>query len=171
MIRSYLAIVTVFVFVPVQAADPVPAEVDPWEGKPRSEIVQLLGEPAKSKNDRYGRETLTYKFFRIDPNARLGPEVMLLQVPGIGLVGRVDEAVAAGPSTFEPPTIDEQGRPSGGGVPAGTDSASSSYDPKTGEVTRSGLGTENPPVKGKVKVRFVLDAGGRVEEWSVSGKK
>lgn len=154
----------------IPAADPAAPEPDPWNGKPRAEIVRLLGEPAKAKKDRDGRETLTYTFYRMAPDAPPHPDALLLVVPGVGLVARVDRGRAPDPMAMEPPQYDKEGRAAGGGL-SQTSSASTSYDPKTGEVSHSSTGPDNPLVGGKVKVRFVLAADGRVETWSVSGKE
>jgi len=153
----------------VRAADPKAPEADPWEGKPRAEIIRLLGEPSKAKKGADGRETLTYTFYRIAPDAPPHPDALLLHVPGVGLVARVDRGGAPDPLTLEPPQYDDQGRAAGGGLTR-TSSASTSYDPKTGEVSHKSTGPDNPLVAGKVKLRFVLDAGGLVTDWSAPGK-
>ena len=150
-------------------ADPPAPQTDPWKGQPRAEIIRLLGEPDKVKKGSGGSETLTYTFYRIAPDAPPHPDALLLNVPGVGLVARIDRSAAPDPLTVDPPQYDEQGRPAGGGVTR-TSSTSTSYDPKTGEVSHSSSGPDNPLVAGKVKVRFTLDAGGRVTDWSASGK-
>jgi hypothetical protein len=71
--------------------------------------------------------------------------------------------------TIEPSGYGEDGRPVGGGLTEST-STSASYDPKTGELTRSSTAQENPRLSGKVKLRLTLAANGRVESWSVSEK-
>lgn len=145
---------------------------DPWKGKSRPEIVQLLGEPDKAKTDRDGIETLTYKFFRVDPDAPPGPAAILIHVPGVGLVARVDKKLTrdADPMYIDPTVLDEQGRRTSGGA-SPSQSASTSYDPKSGEMTRTWDGQEHPVVKGKATVKFVLDSDGRIVEWSAAGKK
>ena len=148
----------------VPAADPNVLEIDPWNGKPRSEVVKLLGEPTKTKTARDGRETLTYAFDRIAPDAPPHPEVMLLHVPGIGVVARIlrgrtpSELLGMGL-----PVYDETGRADGGrGLtqPTGTSTSRNSTSSQ-----------EMPRLLGKVKLRLVLDGDGRVESWSVSGNK
>ena len=146
-----------------------PAEADPWNGKPRSEIVKLLGEPDRTKAGRDGCETITYTLYRIGADAPPHPAALLVHLPGVGLVARVDKPHDAGSMTVEPPVYDEQGRPAGGGLGT-THSASSSYDPKTGTLTRTSSEGDNPQVTRKVKVRFVLDPSGRVVDWSAPGK-
>jgi len=154
----------------VPTADPGAPETDPWNGKPRAEVVQLLGEPDKAKTSRDARETLTYTFDRIAPDAPLHPEVMLLHVPGIGVVARVDRSRAPDTLELEPPQYDSEGRAVGGGLTQ-TTKASTSYDPKTGKLTPSSVPLERPRVLGKVKLRLALTPDGRVESWSVSGKE
>ena len=154
----------------VRAADPAAPESDPWNGKPRAEVVRLLGEPDKAKVARDGRETLTYAFERLAPDAPPHPEVMLLHVPGIGIVARVDRSRSAETLEIEPPAYDEAGRAVGGGLTR-TTKASSSYDPKSGELTESPELLDKPRVTGKVKLRLSLAPDGRVESWSASGKE
>jgi len=148
------------------------ADPDPWTGKSRPEIVQLLGEPDKTKAARDGVETLTYKFYRVDPDAPPGPAALLIHVPGVGLVARVNKDMTrdAAPMYIDPTVLDEQGRRTSGGA-SPSQSASTSYDPKSGEMTKTWDGLDNPVVKGKATVKFVLDTDGRVIEWSASGKK
>jgi hypothetical protein len=152
--------------------EPEATELDPWIGKSRAEIVHLLGEPDKAKTDRNGVETLTYKFVRVDPDAPPGPAARILHVPGVGLVARIDKAMtrSADPMQIEPTVLDEQGRQTSGGTTPGR-SASTSYDPKTGKTTKDWDGLDNPVVKGKATVKFVLDAEERVVQWSAPGKK
>lgn len=154
---------------PAHAGDS-PAGEDPWHGKPRSEIVKLLGEPDKAKPVRGGGETLAYTLYRIAPDAPPHPQALLIEVPGVGVVARIDRSLGAERMTIEPPMYDEQGRPVGGGLTS-TRGASTSYDLDEGKLSRSSTQDDKPLVAGKVKVRFVLDASGQVVDWSVSGKK
>ena len=145
------------------AGDSDTLEIDPWNGKPRSEVVKLLGEPTKTKSARDGRETLTYTFHRIAPDAPPHPEVMLLQVPGIGLVARIlrgggDHSLLG----MEVPAYDEHGR---------TDGGSGLTQPTRKSTSVSTSSEEMPRMLGKVKLRLVLDGDGRVESWSVSGNE
>jgi hypothetical protein len=167
-----LAAATVLAGAGALGGEPESTDPDPWTGKPRPEIVRLLGEPDKAKTDRDGVETLTYKFFRVDPDAPPGPAALLIHVPGVGLVSRVDKKLTrdADPMYVEPTVLDEQGRRTGGGATP-SQSASTSYDPKSGETTKTWDGHDNPVVKGKATVKFVLDTDGRVVDWSASGKK
>jgi hypothetical protein len=136
---------------------------------PRAEVVKLLGEPDKTKTSRDGRETLTYTFDRIAPDAPPHPEVMLMHVPGIGVVARIDRSRSSSTLELAPPEYDKGGRPAGGGLTQST-KTSTSYDPKTGKVTESSGAVEKPQVRGKVKLRLVLAPNGPVESWSASGK-
>jgi hypothetical protein len=167
-----LAVLAILATAGTPGAEPESIEPDPWVGKLRPEIVQLLGEPDKSKTDRDGVETLTYKFFRVDPDAPPGPAALLIYVPGVGLVARVDKKLTrdADPMQIDPTEFDQQGRRTSGGATPSR-SASTSYDPESGEVTKTWEGLDNPVVKGKATVKFFLDKDGRVAEWSASGKK
>jgi len=162
-------------FLTVNSAEGAESETaapDPWTGKARAEIVQLLGEPDKAKTDGDGVETLTYKFFRVDSNAPTAPAAQLIHVPGVGLVARVDKALTRGadPMQIEPTVLDEQGRQTSGGT-SPTRSASASYAPDSRETTRSWDGPDNPVVKGKATVKFVLDTDGHVAKWTAPGRK
>jgi hypothetical protein len=158
------------------AAEPETTDPDAWTGKSRPEIVQLLGEPDKTKTDREGVETLTYKFYRVDPDAPPGPAALLIHVPGVGLVARVDKDLTrdADPMQINPTVLDEQGRRVSGGA-SPSRSASSTWDKQHkiggGETTQPWEGPDNPAIKGKATVKFVLDTDGRVVEWSAPGKK
>ena len=149
----------------VPAADPDVLEIDPWNGKPRSEVVKLLGEPTKTKAAHDGRETLTFTFDRIAPDAPSHPEVMLLHVPGIGVVARILRG-RGDPNLLgmEVPAYDERGRADGGTGLTQPTRKSTSVQPKAGDQ-------EMPRRLGKVKLRLVLDMDGRVESWSVSGNE
>lgn len=142
---------------------------DPWNGKSRTEVIQALGEPAKVKRASDGSETLTYTFRRVAPDAPPHPDALLLHVPGVGLVAKIGKGGSADALSVEPPLYDEQGRPAGGGLTR-TTSAGTSYDLETGEVKHTG-DSDNPEVRGKVKVRFELDARGVVRDWSFTGGK
>jgi len=74
------------------------------------------------------------------------------------------------PMSIEPIGFDNEGRPTGGRVPPGT-TASTSYDTDTGEKRRAWSEPDNPPVRGKVTVRFDLDANGVVTHWTAPGRK
>jgi len=167
-----LAAATILVGAGALGGEAESTEPDPWTGKSRPEIVQLLGEPDKAKTDRDGVETLTYKFFRVDPDAPPGPAAVLIHVPGVGLVARVDKKLTrdADPMYIDPAEFDEQGRRTSGGA-SPSQSASTSYDPKSGEMTKTWDGHDNPVVKGKATVKFVVASDGRVIEWSASGKR
>jgi hypothetical protein len=142
-------------------------ETDPWTGKSRSEVIQLLGKPDKTKKSGNGTETLVYKLYRVDPDVPPSPAALLLHVPGVGLVARVDKRLtrAADPMQIEPTELDEQGRRVGGGTTPSR-SASTSYNPETGKVEKDWDGPDNPPVKGKLSLKFFLDAAGRVTKWT-----
>ena len=147
------------------AAEPEAPAADPWNGKARADVVQLLGEPNRVKMAKDGRETLTYTFDRIAPDAPLHPEVMLMHVPGIGVVARIDRSRPSSTLELEPPEYDKGGRPAGGGLTQ-TSKTSTSYDPKTGKVTESSGALEKPQTIGKVKLRLVVAPSGVVESWS-----
>ena len=143
---------------------------DPWTGKARAEVIQALGEPAKVKRASDGSETLHYTFRRVPPDAPPHPDALLLHVPGIGLVAKIGKGGNADTLAMDPPLYDEQGRPAGGGLTR-TSSAGTSYDLESGEVKHTASESDNPEVRGKVKVRFELDPQGVVRDWSFSGGK
>jgi len=145
-------------------------EPDPWTGKPRTEVIQALGEPSKIKQGSHGGETLIYSFRRVGPDAPPHPDALLLHVPGVGLVAKIGKGGGAEALTLEPPRYDEQGRPVEGGLTRNSN-ATSSYDLETGEVKHTSSEPDNPEVRGKVKVRFEVDAQGVVTAWSATGNK
>ncbi len=150
------------------ASEQAPIQEDPWVGKSRAEVTELLGKPSKAKRAG-GGEKLTYKFLRLDPWAPAKLDVRMISVPGIGVVAQATKIDTGGVSTHVGPTeVDEQGRPVHDG-PGMTETHSMEYDPKTGRLERSDL--QSSTAKGKVKLRLTLGANGRVTEWSVSGGK
>jgi len=162
-----LALVTTLAVAGASVSGQDTDEKDPWTGKSRSEIIRLLGEPDKTKKSGNGTETLVYKLYRVDPDVPPSPAALLLHVPGVGLVARVDKRLtrAADPMQIEPTELDEQGRRVGGGT-SPSRSASTSYNTDTGKVEKDWDGPDNPAVKGKIALKFVLDAEGRVTKWS-----
>jgi hypothetical protein len=163
-------LVSLLVVSLARAADPATKEPDPWTGKPRAEVVQLLGEPDKAKTARDRRETLTYTFHRIPTDAPADPELITLHVPGVGFVARVPRGGPPDAVGIGPPEYDQSGRPTSGGGRTQSSSASSSYDTKTGKMTTTSSESGNPQVAAKVKLQLVVGADGHVESWSVSGK-
>lgn len=171
MRRALLAVgIVVLVSLPLRVAGAQPEkEEDPWIGTTRAEVIDLLGKAHKAKSGRDG-EKLTYKFFRIDPDAPVPLDMRLIPVPGLGVVAKAGEraaddstGVAIGPTEF-----DKHGRATSGGV-AVQETATASYSTKTGKFEQSG--PRGSVVRGKVKLMLTLDGSGRVTAWSVSGKK
>lgn len=152
-------------------SETAPAPPDPWVGKRKADAIALLGEPDKSKQHRGGGETLVYKLIRVGADFDPRTPARLVELPGVGLVGRVDKSRSPGALGLEPSSLDDEGRLIPGGV-AESRSASASYDPKTGKTERSGLGDPPlaPPGGGKFKLTLELDAQGMVTDWSVSSK-
>jgi hypothetical protein len=165
----WVALLAVGCLAGAWAAD-APAE-DPWKGKTRADVTALLGEPTKTKTSGDGTEALTYKLYRLHEDAVPPPEVMVLNVPGIGVVGQMQQldTLGAGDVALVPDERDRKGRGTGGGVGSGEESYSVEYDPKSGEVTRSW--EEKPAFRGKVTLKFQVSGDGSVESWSVSPKK
>ncbi|NIM01690.1 MAG: hypothetical protein GTN89_12845 [Acidobacteria bacterium] len=156
------------VMLPAHGAESEQTHDDPWVGKTRAEVLELLGKPNRAKRSG-GGEKLTYKFLRLDPSAPAKLDVRMIAVPGIGVVAQATKIDTGGVSTHVGPTeVDEQGRPVHDG-PGMTETHSMEYDPKTGRLERSDL--QSSTAKGKVKLRLTLGADGRVTEWSVSGGK
>jgi hypothetical protein len=169
-IPAWIALAILFT---LGADAPRAADDDPWMGKPRREVVSLLGSPNKTKTG-HDKEVLTYKLFRLDPGSALSPRVLVVDVPGVGLVGRVqpDPDAGAPKMDYEPTGFDEDGRP----VPGGFDDSqttSMSWDAEAGKLKRDdGLeDLEAPSLGAKLTLKFELDRDGRVASWSVSPKK
>jgi len=154
--------------IPLIFAQAAPQAADPWTGRPRSEVVALLGEPDRASNGR-GGETLTYKLLRLRDGADPGPELIALDVPGVGRVARVvrtDDPFRGETVTIEPVGIDARGHAAGGGVTTER-KETVSWDPKDGPPPSIRRPRELP-VAGKVKLTFQMDAAGRVRSWSAS---
>jgi len=134
--------------------------------------VTLLGPPTKSKWAKDGAETLTYKLVLIDESARPTVDILVLNLPGVGLVGQVVKQ--KGPMDFvaiDPLELDREGRPTGGGVNSGG-SSSTHWDLSTKEKTTTSTGEKaKPSIRGKVTVRFEVGGDGVVRDWTVTGKK
>jgi len=157
------------------AADPAAnqAAEDPWIGKHRAKITNLLGEPTKSKKTDDGGETLTYKLLRLDENVTPGRDIIVLHVPGVGLVGKKHRPDSAPEESIEiePSGLDGEGRMVGGGLTT-ENSSSRTWDPKTGEKTGDWPERDGKPAtRGKFKLQFVLDPNGIVIDWSTLNKK
>ena len=133
---------------------------DLWKGKHRTDVVALLGEPSKTKKTPDGGTVLIYKLIRVGDKAVPGPSFRVLDLPGVGLVGR--QVKNEDPSYSEITTIeggsDDEGRPVSPGVP------------KTGERIGPAPPQKGPRSGGKVRLEISLDASGIVEDWSVSPK-
>lgn len=160
-----VGLAAVAVLAPVQAQDV-------WKGKHRDDVMALLGEPDKTKKARAGSSVMVYKLVRVGDDAVPGPSFRVLDLPGVGRVGRmlknqepqVTETITVGPSG-----IDEKGRPGAGGF-SRTETTSVSWDPATGERTGP-----DPPEKGsrsggKVRLEITLDGEGIVTDWSATAK-
>lgn len=160
------------VFLQAHAAHSAPPVADAWIGRPRSEVVALLGEPDRTSRGREGGQTLTYKFLRLREGAEAEAAIVVLDVPGVGHVARVPRNVDpfAGESvTIEPAAVDGRGRPTEGGLTT-THTSRVSWDPKDGPPPP----VERPrplPVAGKVKLTLELDATGHVRSWSQTPRK
>ena len=142
---------------------------DPWRGKSRADVEAMLGVPDKIKKGQEG-ETLVYKMLRFAEDAEPTPGMVLLELPGVGLVGRVpefDDPRYRETTSIEPSGYDEQGRPVAGGV-----STSSSYSKSIhiGKDDNPPDPTPNAPESvGKAKLVFHI-AGDHVRDWSISSK-
>lgn len=146
---------------------------DPWRGKSRQDVLSLLGEPTKSKTGR-GEETLTYKLIRLTLESSLAPGVLIVDLPGVGLVGKIerDPETRADDTMYQPTEFDEEGRPIAGGFKEEPE-RSISWDTETGEVERDWDPSlpDDLARASKLTVKFRLNAEGLVEDWSVSPKK
>lgn len=144
-------------------------DVDPWQGKHRSEVVAWLGEPDKVKR-KDGVESLTYRVVRLADDALPAADLRVIDLPGIGRLGRKLDGPPVGDDTLtiEPTEVDRRGGARTGGVTTSRSRSVSRSD--DGEVRA------DPPLAGvpagtKLKLRFELDASGRVTSWSVDGAK
>lgn len=155
-----------FALVPARAAEAEKVDEDPWIGKTRAEVVELLGKPQKAKRSGRDGEKLTYKFLRLNPSGQARLDVELISVPGVGIVAKPTK-LGSGPDSglaVRPTEYDEHGRPNSGG-----EEVSMTFDKEKGKLVPSD--SEASTGLGKVKLFLILDAEGRVTEWSVSGKK
>jgi hypothetical protein len=149
---------------------PVSAGDDPWRGKSKSDVVAALGQPTKTKKSSGGRETLVYKLIRIDKDAPPDAGMRVFELPGVGWVAKKpDPGASAETVSIEPTRVDEEGRPVAGGVTT-THSTETSWEKGQKKTSGEPGPVDEPRRRSKVTVKFVLDAGGDVAEWSVSGK-
>ena len=141
---------------------------DPWKGKEASAVLELLGPPQKQSTSKAGDESWVYRFVRVVEGDLADPSLTLLEVPGVGLVGRrpEDGGGSAPTVSVEPTVLDEQGHPTGGLTT--TESRSMSWSKDKGKVVSG----EPPPGSSsrKIKLTFRLDATGRVVDWDVQPK-
>ena len=150
------------------------AEAEPkdlWKGRHRTDVVALLGEPSKTKKASDGSTVLIYKLIRVGEKAVPGPNFRVLDLPGVGLVGRVvknEDPSGSETPTIEPAGFDDKGRPFPGATR--TETASTAWGWQTGEGTGPEPPQKGPRSGGKVRLEIVLDASGFVEDWSVSPK-
>jgi hypothetical protein len=150
-----------------------PSTPDPWKDKPKSDVVLLLGEPSKTKRAKDGAETLVYKLVLLENASAPAPEMLVLDLPGVGLVGKpYDLRGPGGPEmTVEPLELDSQGRPVGGG-PTVTERVSTEIDLETHKKTITSKGEPTrSAITRRISVSFEVGPDGRVRDWSVSGKK
>ncbi len=155
----------------LHAGEEPAAPADPWIGKPIADVIAILGEPTKVKGKEGGPRTLTYRLLRIKPGAVPPPGVGLVQLNGIGVVGQDQVAKTPDPDAIriDPTELDRQGRSVDVGTGGATvQEASASYDLKTKEFTPAA--DPNAGVLGKLKVRFQVDAEGKIAGWTVSPK-
>ncbi|ANM31542.1 hypothetical protein ABI59_21215 [Acidobacteria bacterium Mor1] len=155
----------------LHAGEEPAAQADPWIGKPIADVIAILGTPTKVKGSEGGPRTLTYRLLRIRPGAVPPPGVGLVQLNGIGMVGQDQVAKSPDPDSIriEPTELDRQGRSVNVGTGgAQVQEAGATYDLKSKELKTTP--DPNAGVLGKLKVRFRVDAGGKIVEWTVSPK-
>ena len=146
-------------------------DTNAWKGAHRDDVVAILGQPNKAKKSGDG-EVLQYKLFRMHVDSRPGPGVLLIEVPGLGLVGRPSDEFDPfeGQSiAVEPSEIDGEGHLVAGGLST-THSASGEWSKKAGGIDGPHAPARHPVLGKKVKLKFKLNADGRVVDWTVSGK-
>lgn len=150
---------------PTRAAD----EPDPWIGKPAADVVALLGEASRSKQEKDGGRTLSYKLLRLEDGVLPPPGVMPLALPGVGLVGVVEPRRGSprpGSVGLGPVELDDQGRAVGGGGLEQTASASMGWSSSKGKQQDVKGDPGRPGTRGKITVKFRVDPDGRIREWS-----
>jgi hypothetical protein len=148
-------------------AEPAP---DPWHGKTRSDVLTLLGEATKTKESADGRSVLIYKLLRLHEGAVAPTGMTILDVPGIGIVGQMQQpgALKGGEVDILPTETDKQGRGTGGGLTE-EEKLTISWDPDTKKTERSW--DDRPAIRGKLTLQFRLTPTGEIESWAVSPKK
>ena len=168
----FLVLVLCLAALPGAPSEPEPAG-DPWNGKPRAEIVELLGEPKKVKMAGRDGETLTYKVYRGEAAALIRSGMRVIPVPGVGVVGIKPPDSASDLFATGIPVTDRASGPYQPGISDRSlpvETVTRSYDAESGEWTTTGGEKGATSTKGKIKLRFVLDAEGRVKEWSAGRK-
>ena len=152
----------------VQAAKSKSAQ-DPWSGKTSTDVVMLLGEPTKTRKTDDG-SVLIYKLLRLEPDAVAPATMIVLDVPGIGVVARMlkDDSMRGVEISIEPTEVDKRGRGTGGGVTE-QETASVTWNTDSRKIEHSW--EERPAIRGKLTLKFELDPHGTIESWSVSPKK
>jgi hypothetical protein len=147
----------------------VTAGADPWIGKPQTEIATLLGPADRTSHKRDGRTILSYKLVRLHEGALAGPDLIVLDVPGVGQVARVthaDDPFKGETVGIEPAGVDERGNPVTGGLTT-TRTASTSWNPKEGPPPSPAARPRDLPIKDKLKLTFEIDPAGRIAAWSI----
>jgi hypothetical protein len=143
----------------------VPPAEDPWRGKRREDLELLLGVPDGERQAAHGGRVLTYKLVRLADAARAPDDVLVLDVPGVGVVGRLSRRgpQSGAQDSVEPTEVDNRGRSVGGGITT-SESHSISWDKESGNVERSW--EERPALAGRVTLRFELAGDGTITSWS-----
>ena len=137
-----------------------------WVGMSRAEIVKLLGEPGKLKKDGQGNEVLVYKLVRVAQGAYPGPDLLLVDIPEVGLVGtrlkKPDPPL--GDMVIPSTTTDRHGRPVD--TPGTADHRHTFRDVGTGEVETSWPEElpEGDAVLGKLTLKLRVGRDGRITE-------
>ena len=163
--RSTLLVAFLLVsLLPLAAAD-----LDPWIGKSRDDLLAVLGEPNKTKKSDAG-QLLVFKLVRLEEDSPPPSGMQVLKVPGVkGMLGLMPPKAlvptADSVSTMGPE--DKYGRGGGGDVET-SESHSISWSKEDG-LERSW--DEQPAIRGRLTLKFTVDAAGNIVDWSVSPKK
>ena len=72
---------------------------------------------------------------------------------------------------IQPTDLDPEGRGSNAGLPRESVSGSATYNSNTKTWETNSTGDDRAAIKGKLTLKFTVDASGTIQGWSVSPKK
>jgi hypothetical protein len=104
--------------------------------------------------------------YRVDGQGSSDPDLILAELPGVGLVARRLSEMAAvdgGEMTIEPTTVDEHGRTTPGGVRANEDQ-SVTWESEEGKIVTPERPEPDARLR-RMKLTLRFDASDRVTSW------